>query len=179
MNGRLSERPSAVKYSGLPSRRWRKALLSLPSTVNVAASTGPVLASGPFFQVCSTTTLKRSLASRSESKSMSYLNISSVSWRSCALPRPCLRAEANSESPTVPVSTTVRVVTSCGTARSRKASPLNSSSTGSSPMPGAASMRIARTEPSAGRLKLSAVPGRSLRSAGLIFGCCITVCSWL
>ena len=41
MKGRLSERPSAVKYSGLPSRTKRNALLSLPSTVKVAASTGP------------------------------------------------------------------------------------------------------------------------------------------
>ena len=147
--------------------------------VKVAASTGPVLASWPFFQVWSTTTLKRSSSSRSESKSMSYLNISSVSWFNCALPSPSLRAEANSDLPTSPLSTTVRVVISCGTERSRRASPSNSSSTGSSPMPGAASMRIARTLPSLGRLKLSAVPGRSFRNAGLIFGCCMTFSSWL
>ena len=36
-------------------------------------------------------------------------------WFSCALPVPSARAERNSDLPTVPVSTTVRVVVSCGT----------------------------------------------------------------
>ena len=109
---------------------------------------------------------------------MSYLNISSVSCSSCELPSPSARADANSDLPTSPVNTTVRVVISTGTACSRNASPLNSSSMGLSPIPGPASSRIARTLPSVGRLKLNTVPGRSLRSVGLIVGCCITRASW-
>jgi len=40
------------------------------------------------------------------------------------------------------------------------------------------SMRMARTLPSAGRLKLTSVPGRMRRNIGLILGCAITSCSW-
>src|SRR5690606_13142274 len=53
-------RPSAVKYSPLPSRSKRTAVNGLPLAVNTAAVTGPLRISSPSRQVCSTTTLKRS-----------------------------------------------------------------------------------------------------------------------
>jgi len=65
--------------------------------VNVAASTGLVATSSPSRQVCSTTTLKRSLAPTSSLKSMSYLKISSVSVLIAFALRPCLRAERYSD----------------------------------------------------------------------------------
>ena len=109
MKLRLSGRPSAVKYSALPLRSKRKPECSLPPTVKVAACTGPVPISSPSRQIWSTTTLKRSLAPTSSLKSMSYLKISSVSVLMLLPDRPCLRAERNSERPTSPLSTTVRV----------------------------------------------------------------------
>ena len=129
----------------------------MPSTVNVAASTGAGAGELPVLPGLVDDHAEAVVGVEVGIEVDVVLNISSVSWRSCALPGPAFARGEQRVADGVPVSTTVRVVTSWGR-RVAQGVAIEPSSTGSSPMPGAASMRIARTEPSAGRLKLSAVP---------------------
>ena len=169
----FSGRPSEVKYSGLPLRTWRKPVCSLPSMVKAAARTAPVFSSSPSTHIWSTTTLKRSSASRSESKSMSYLKISSVIWSRCAPLSPSLRAERNSEPPTLPLSTTVRTSTSRLSTVSRTASPVSSSCMR---WPSPRTKRSARSLPLTGRSTDSWVLGVTWPIAAFAPGCASTRC---
>ena len=75
------------------------------------------------------TALKRSLEPTSELKSMSYLKISSVSVVMLLPLMPSLRAEWNSDLPTSPLITTVRVSVGRSMTFSLTVSPASDSST--------------------------------------------------